>query len=117
MVCVASEYDGNMSMCAVNVMQCHVPVLHSLFLAGNVVTFHLRFGIFLPLLACLALRSPRDAVKTGTLQTLHLKFLPTDSNHFFIGTNMVSIILSATKWCPDLLKIFRNYRFLNLIPV
>ncbi|XP_042254869.1 cytoplasmic dynein 2 intermediate chain 1 isoform X2 [Thunnus maccoyii] len=35
--------------------------------------------------------SPRDAVKTaktGTLQTLHLKFLPTDSNHFFIGTNM-----------------------------
>ncbi|CAK6969284.1 cytoplasmic dynein 2 intermediate chain 1 isoform X2 [Scomber scombrus] len=32
--------------------------------------------------------SPRDAVKTGPLQTLHLKFLPTDSNHFFIGTNM-----------------------------
>ncbi|TKS87654.1 WD repeat-containing protein 60 [Collichthys lucidus] len=26
--------------------------------------------------------------KTGPLQTLHLKFLPTDSNHFFIGTNM-----------------------------
>lgn len=50
-------------------------------------------------------------MKTGTLQTLHLKFLPTDSNHFFIGTNMVSIILSATKWCPDLLKIFRNYSF------
>lgn len=40
-VCVASEYDGNMSVCAVNVMQWHVPVLHSLFLAGNVVTFHL----------------------------------------------------------------------------
>ncbi|KAG7224985.1 hypothetical protein INR49_014902 [Caranx melampygus] len=32
--------------------------------------------------------SPRDAVKLGPLQTLHLKFLPTDSNHFFIGTNM-----------------------------
>ncbi|XP_070842664.1 cytoplasmic dynein 2 intermediate chain 1 [Chaetodon trifascialis] len=32
--------------------------------------------------------SPRDAVKMGPLQTLHLKFLPTDSNHFFIGTNM-----------------------------
>ncbi|CAJ1082070.1 WD repeat-containing protein 60 isoform X3 [Xyrichtys novacula] len=32
--------------------------------------------------------SPRDAVKTGPSQTLHLKFLPTDSNHFFIGTNM-----------------------------
>ncbi|XP_029955791.1 WD repeat-containing protein 60 isoform X2 [Salarias fasciatus] len=32
--------------------------------------------------------SPRDAVKTGPLQTLLLKFLPTDSNHFFIGTNM-----------------------------
>uniref|UniRef100_A0A4W6FJ86 Dynein 2 intermediate chain 1 n=1 Tax=Lates calcarifer TaxID=8187 RepID=A0A4W6FJ86_LATCA len=32
--------------------------------------------------------SPLDAVRTGPLQTLHLKFLPTDSNHFFIGTNM-----------------------------
>ncbi|XP_031148775.1 WD repeat-containing protein 60 isoform X4 [Sander lucioperca] len=32
--------------------------------------------------------SPRDAAKTGPLQTLHFKFLPTDSNHFFIGTNM-----------------------------
>ncbi|XP_070784308.1 cytoplasmic dynein 2 intermediate chain 1 [Enoplosus armatus] len=32
--------------------------------------------------------SPRDSVKTGPLQALHLKFLPTDSNHFFIGTNM-----------------------------
>ncbi|XP_034562785.1 WD repeat-containing protein 60 isoform X3 [Notolabrus celidotus] len=32
--------------------------------------------------------SPRDAMKTGPLQTLHLKFLPTDSSHFFIGTNM-----------------------------
>ncbi|KAL3040352.1 hypothetical protein OYC64_011393 [Pagothenia borchgrevinki] len=32
--------------------------------------------------------SPRDAAKTGPLQTLNLKFLPTDSNHFFIGTNM-----------------------------
>ncbi|XP_019127161.2 WD repeat-containing protein 60 isoform X2 [Larimichthys crocea] len=32
--------------------------------------------------------SPRNAAKTGPLQTLHLKFLPTDPNHFFIGTNM-----------------------------
>ncbi|XP_072234903.1 cytoplasmic dynein 2 intermediate chain 1 isoform X2 [Leuresthes tenuis] len=32
--------------------------------------------------------SPRDAVKTGPLQALLLKFLPTDSNHFFIGTNL-----------------------------
>ncbi|KAK2886574.1 cytoplasmic dynein 2 intermediate chain 1 [Channa argus] len=32
--------------------------------------------------------SPRDALKTVNLQTLHLKFLPTDSSHFFIGTNM-----------------------------
>ncbi|XP_039899728.1 cytoplasmic dynein 2 intermediate chain 1 isoform X2 [Simochromis diagramma] len=32
--------------------------------------------------------SPRDVVKTGPLHTLLLKFLPTDSNHFFIGTNM-----------------------------
>ncbi|KAL6097721.1 dync2i1 [Pungitius sinensis] len=32
--------------------------------------------------------SPRDAAETGPLQTLLLRFLPTDSNHFFIGTNM-----------------------------
>ncbi|XP_040921193.1 cytoplasmic dynein 2 intermediate chain 1 isoform X2 [Toxotes jaculatrix] len=32
--------------------------------------------------------SPRDALRTGPLQTLHLKFLPADSNHFFIGTNV-----------------------------
>ncbi|XP_029314047.1 LOW QUALITY PROTEIN: WD repeat-containing protein 60 [Cottoperca gobio] len=32
--------------------------------------------------------SQRDAAKTGPLQTLLLKFLPTDSNHFFIGTSM-----------------------------
>ncbi|KAI1889176.1 hypothetical protein AGOR_G00176380 [Albula goreensis] len=30
----------------------------------------------------------RDAVKTGPLRTLLLKFLPSDSNHFFIGTDM-----------------------------
>ncbi|XP_024910236.1 WD repeat-containing protein 60 isoform X2 [Cynoglossus semilaevis] len=30
----------------------------------------------------------RDAVRTGPSQNLHLKFLPSDSNHFFIGTNM-----------------------------
>lgn len=83
-------------MCRVNVQQRCVPLLHGLFLAGNVVTFHLCSGTFLPLLDCLALRvSPREAVKMGPLQTLHLKFLPTDSNHFFIGTNMVSIILST----------------------
>lgn len=96
-VFVTSTFDGNISAVlyvqCVNVMQCHVPLLRSLFLAGNVVTFDLRCGIFLPLLIYLALRvSPRDAAKTGPLQTLHLKFLPTDSNHFFIGTNMVSVI-------------------------
>ncbi|XP_068200119.1 cytoplasmic dynein 2 intermediate chain 1 isoform X2 [Antennarius striatus] len=32
--------------------------------------------------------SRRDATKRGPFQTLHLKFLPTDSCHFFIGTNM-----------------------------
>ncbi|XP_037550149.1 cytoplasmic dynein 2 intermediate chain 1 [Nematolebias whitei] len=30
----------------------------------------------------------RDATKTGPIQTLLLKFLPTDSSHFFIGTNL-----------------------------
>lgn len=78
-------------MCSVNVMQCRVPLLHSLFQAGNVVTFHLWFGFFPPRLPALRV-SPRDAAKTGPSQSLHLKFLPTDSNHFFIGTNMVSTI-------------------------
>uniref|UniRef100_A0AAQ6IRZ2 WD repeat domain 60 n=1 Tax=Anabas testudineus TaxID=64144 RepID=A0AAQ6IRZ2_ANATE len=32
--------------------------------------------------------SSREAVNTGPLQSLQLKFLPSDSNHFFIGTNM-----------------------------
>ncbi|KAJ8376791.1 hypothetical protein SKAU_G00073710 [Synaphobranchus kaupii] len=32
--------------------------------------------------------SERDAVKTGPLRTLLLKFFPSDSNHFFIGTDM-----------------------------
>ncbi|KAJ8419128.1 hypothetical protein AAFF_G00006270 [Aldrovandia affinis] len=32
--------------------------------------------------------SQRDAVKTGLLRTLLLKFFPSDSNHFFIGTDM-----------------------------
>ncbi|XP_008289553.1 WD repeat-containing protein 60 isoform X2 [Stegastes partitus] len=32
--------------------------------------------------------SLRDTMKTGPLQSLLLKFLPTDSSHFFIGTNM-----------------------------
>ncbi|XP_061095456.1 cytoplasmic dynein 2 intermediate chain 1 isoform X1 [Conger conger] len=32
--------------------------------------------------------SQRDAVKTGPLHTLLLKFFPSDSNHFFIGTDM-----------------------------
>lgn len=82
-------------MCSVNVMQCCVPWV-GLFLDGKFVTFDLLVFAFSPSLALLCLRvSPRDAVKTGPLQTLHLKFLPTDSNHFFIGTNMVRIFLSA----------------------
>ncbi|CAG5896061.1 unnamed protein product [Menidia menidia] len=32
--------------------------------------------------------SPRDAAKKRALQTQLLKFLPTDSNHFFVGTNL-----------------------------
>ncbi|XP_023275838.1 WD repeat-containing protein 60 [Seriola lalandi dorsalis] len=61
--------------------------------AGSPTDLGLRPGGKIKLLHSSSLRtaervSPRDAVKTGPLQTLHLKFLPTDSNHFFIGTNM-----------------------------
>lgn len=66
------------SYICVNVMGCHVPLC--LFLAGSVVTFYLWFGV-----------SPlRGSESSRRVQTLKLKFLPTDSNHFFIGTNMVS---------------------------
>lgn len=48
--------------------------------------------------------SPRDVVKTGPLHTLLLKFLPTDSNHFFIGTNMVSLIHVISNESSQILK-------------
>lgn len=83
-------------VCGVNVMQCHVPPV-GFFLDGKFVTFDFLVLVFSPSPdSALPLRvSPRDAVKTGPLQTLHLKFLPTDSNHFFIGTNMVRIFFMS----------------------
>uniref|UniRef100_A0A3Q2X409 Dynein 2 intermediate chain 1 n=1 Tax=Haplochromis burtoni TaxID=8153 RepID=A0A3Q2X409_HAPBU len=59
-------------------------------LFGSNLTSDLFVLFFPPLYASFqSLRgSPRDVVKTGPLHALLLKFLPTDSNHFFIGTNM-----------------------------
>ncbi|XP_039983566.1 cytoplasmic dynein 2 intermediate chain 1 isoform X2 [Xiphias gladius] len=51
--------------------------------------------------------SPRNAPKTGPLQTLHLKFLPTDSNHFFIGTNMGLVIHGASHGLKAPPKFYR----------
>ncbi|XP_070708871.1 cytoplasmic dynein 2 intermediate chain 1 isoform X1 [Pempheris klunzingeri] len=51
--------------------------------------------------------SPRDAAKTGPLQTLHLKFLSTDSNHFFIGTNMGLVNHGTSHGLKALPKFYR----------
>nr|XP_046227327.1 cytoplasmic dynein 2 intermediate chain 1 isoform X2 [Scatophagus argus] len=51
--------------------------------------------------------SPRDAAKTGPFQTLHLKFLPTDSNHFFIGTNMGLVNHGTSHGLKALPKFYR----------
>lgn len=107
-------------MCTVNVMQRHAHVLCAFGWKCNL-------SPMVWLFFCLSwpLRSPRDAVKTGMSQALHLKFLPTDSNHFFIGTNMVSTICydEVASFQIDL-KILRNdvtpihllWQIIHLIP-
>lgn len=92
--------------------QCDAVLSSSLFrccLFGSNLTSDLLF-YFSPLYASFqSLRgSPRDVVKTGPLHTLLLKFLPTDSNHFFIGTNMVSLIHVISNESSQILKK-KNY--------
>ncbi|XP_029384967.1 WD repeat-containing protein 60 isoform X3 [Echeneis naucrates] len=60
--------------------------------------------------------SPRDAVKTGPLQTLHLKFLPTDSNHFFIGTNL-GLVSHGTSHGLKVPPKFYNFQEAGIRPV
>lgn len=50
----------------------------------------------------------------ATLQTLHLKFLPSDSSHFFIGTNMVSCSCSEMIISNEELLLCHGF---DLIPV
>ncbi|XP_028290803.1 WD repeat-containing protein 60 isoform X3 [Gouania willdenowi] len=64
--------------------------------AGSLTDLGLRPGGKVKLLHSARLQtaespSPRDAVKTGPIQTMLFKFLPTDSSHFFIGTNMGAV--------------------------
>uniref|UniRef100_A0A673AYC8 WD repeat domain 60 n=1 Tax=Sphaeramia orbicularis TaxID=375764 RepID=A0A673AYC8_9TELE len=51
--------------------------------------------------------SQREATKTGPLQTLQLKFLPSDSNHFFIGTNMGIVSHGTSHGLRALPKFYR----------
>lgn len=38
-------------------------------------------------------RLSQDIMACGPPASLQLKFLPSDSNHYFIGTNMVGVVL------------------------
>ncbi|XP_075308680.1 cytoplasmic dynein 2 intermediate chain 1 isoform X1 [Odontesthes bonariensis] len=60
--------------------------------------------------------SPRDAVKTGPLQTLLLKFLQTDSNHFFIGTNL-GLVNHGTSHGLSAPPKFYRFREVEMRPV
>lgn len=51
--------------------------------------------------------SPHKAVKTAPFQTLQLKFLPIDSNHFFIGTNMGIVHHGTSHGLKTLPKFYR----------
>nr|XP_043902416.1 cytoplasmic dynein 2 intermediate chain 1 isoform X4 [Solea senegalensis] len=60
--------------------------------------------------------SSRDAVKIGALQSLHLKFLPSDSNHFFIGTNM-GLVRHGTSHSLKVPPKFYRFQEAGLRPV
>ncbi|XP_034024059.1 WD repeat-containing protein 60 [Thalassophryne amazonica] len=52
--------------------------------------------------------SPRDVIKTGPLQALNIKFLPADSNHFFIGTNMSLVSHGTSHGVKAVPKFYRS---------
>lgn len=99
--------------------QCDAVLSSSLFrccLFGSNLTSDLLFYFSSLYASFQSLRgSPRDVVKTGPLHTLLLKFLPTDSNHFFIGTNMVSLIHVISNESSQILK--KNYTPVILVKV
>uniref|UniRef100_A0A3Q0SFI8 WD repeat domain 60 n=1 Tax=Amphilophus citrinellus TaxID=61819 RepID=A0A3Q0SFI8_AMPCI len=64
---------------------------------------------------CASVRTVRG-VKTGPLDTLLLKFLPTDSNHFFIGTNM-GLVLHGTSHGLKAPPKFYRFQEVEVLPV
>ncbi|XP_061569103.1 cytoplasmic dynein 2 intermediate chain 1 [Cololabis saira] len=58
----------------------------------------------------------RDAMKTGSLQTQLLKFLPSNSNHFFIGTNM-GVVNHGTSHGVKALPKFYRFQETEVLPV
>nr|XP_061809909.1 cytoplasmic dynein 2 intermediate chain 1-like [Nerophis lumbriciformis] len=52
--------------------------------------------------------SPSHADKTGPMQSLHLKFLPTDPSHFFIGNNMGQVNHGTTQGLKALPRCYSS---------
>ncbi|XP_061613779.1 cytoplasmic dynein 2 intermediate chain 1 isoform X2 [Phyllopteryx taeniolatus] len=81
--------------------------------AGSQTDLGLRPGGKVKLLhssACVTAKgvSPSHADKTGPPQSLHLKFLPTDPSHFFIGTNMGLVSHGTTQGLKALPKCYSS---------
>ncbi|XP_077364814.1 cytoplasmic dynein 2 intermediate chain 1 isoform X2 [Festucalex cinctus] len=54
--------------------------------------------------------SPAHADKTGAPQSLHLKFLPTDPSHFFIGTNLGLVSHGTIQGLKALPKCYGSWK-------
>ncbi|XP_077480330.1 cytoplasmic dynein 2 intermediate chain 1 isoform X2 [Stigmatopora argus] len=55
--------------------------------------------------------SPSHADKTGPVQSLHLKFLPTDPSHFFIGNNTGVVSHGTTQGLKALPRCYSSQDF------
>ncbi|XP_077592145.1 cytoplasmic dynein 2 intermediate chain 1 [Stigmatopora nigra] len=55
--------------------------------------------------------SPSHSDKMGPVQSLHLKFLPTDPSHFFIGNNMGVVSHGTTQGLKALPKCYSSQDF------
>ncbi|XP_061660534.1 cytoplasmic dynein 2 intermediate chain 1 isoform X2 [Syngnathoides biaculeatus] len=84
--------------------------------AGSQTDLGLRPGGKVKLLhssACVTAKrvSPSHADKTGPPQSLHVKFLPTDPSHFFLGTNMGLVSHGTTQGLKALPKCYSSRQF------
>ncbi|XP_030611818.1 WD repeat-containing protein 60 isoform X2 [Archocentrus centrarchus] len=84
--------------------------------AGSLTDLGLQPGGKVKLLHSSSLHTAERGVKTGPLDTLLLKFLPTDSNHFFIGTNM-GLVLHGTSHGLKAPPKFYRFQEVEVLPV